>query len=106
MSVPLPSRLKEIYEPQIQRFLANPAHAATLNDKRFTTFSEGVSVYRTPASVKPDDPDLYHLFDGGLERVPNSEILSEDNTKLMSFLQNPSSHFEKLSSPVYYRMVD
>jgi hypothetical protein len=107
MSVPLPSKLKEIYEPSSERFLANPSKVDPLGFQRSHIVTEGVSVYRTPAvgAISREDNDYLHLFDGGLERVPNTQILFSDNTKKLTFLQNPSSHFEKLKSPMFYKMV-
>jgi hypothetical protein len=102
MSVPLPPKLKEAYEPPVQRFIANPAKVNPLLEKRTQT-GEGVSVYRTPATQT--DHELKHFFDGGLERLPNSDVFNSDNSKLLTFLQNPSSHFERLSSPLFYKLV-
>jgi hypothetical protein len=104
MSVPLPSKLKELYEPHTQRFIANPAKVDPRVDSRLKTTGEGVSVYRTPA-IKGAGSELLHLFDGGLERVPHADILHSDSSKHLTFMQNPSSHFERLHSPLFYQMV-
>lgn len=102
MSVPLSQKLKEIYEPQTGRFVANPTKVDPRSDHKLKTTGEGVSVYRTPATR---ESDLLHLFDGGLERVPHAELLNSHSSKHLTFLQNPSSHFDRLQSPVFYRMV-
>lgn len=102
MSVPLPPKLKKIYETAVQRFVANPEKVNPRVEKH-AHGGEGVSVYRTPATAI--DHELKHFFDGGLEKLPNSDVLNSDNSKLLTFLQNPSSHFERLSSPLFYKMV-
>ena len=104
-AVPLPTNLKEMYEPHSERYIANPSKVDPLGHTRLKTPTEGVSVYRTPAGTSNIEENYLHVFDGGLERVPNSQILQSDNSKKLTFLQNPSSHFEKLKSPVFYRMV-